>query len=137
MGNIVKYRGISKETHKWVFGYFYTIQNKEHYILEPCVFGLLHTEVIPETVGMFTDETDKDGKEIYTNDIFKDVLCSQKKGIVKFGEYINCFDKIEINFGGHVGFYVDFPQKSIRKDLKYWAKHSTIIGNKFDNPELL
>lgn len=42
----------------------------------------------------------------------------------------------------HIGFYVDWSwryTKNYRKDLGYWTNmvNAEVIGNKFDNPELL
>jgi hypothetical protein len=47
---------------------------------------------------------------------------------VKYGVYYNCFDRKEVlDFGGHLGFYVDFKDEKIRKDLIYWAKNSIVV----------
>ena len=71
---------------------------------------------------------DSKGVEIYENDKIEDVLKSGKIGIVKYGLYFNCFDRREVKeFGGHVGFFVDFSDDKIRKDLSYWAKHSFVV----------
>ncbi len=87
----------------------------------------------------FTGLKDKSGKEIYEGDLFNDVLKSNKNGIVKLGEYKHCFDKSEISFGGHIGFYVDWGDSGLspRKDLKFWSNHSEVIGNIYMNPDLI
>lgn len=123
----IKFRGISIQTGKWVYGYLYTIENVEHYILEQCVLGLLHTEVIPETVGQFTGLKDRNKNEIYEGDILK-------------GCYVNGHDAKIIY--DHSCFCV----YSLRKDIisydtfrimSYSVQTSIIIGNIHQNPELL
>ncbi len=48
------FRGKDKDSGEFIEGFFYDIQGKEQYILQPCVLGLIHTEIEPGTVGMFT-----------------------------------------------------------------------------------
>lgn len=75
-----------------------------------------------------TGFSDKKGIDIYEGDKIEDVLQSGKIGIVKYGLYHNCFDRKEVkDFGGHVGFYVDFNDDKIRKDLFYWSKNSVVV----------
>ena len=78
---------------------------------------------------VFTGMNDKEGNPINEGCLIKDVLKSDKVGIVKYGIYYNCFDRKEVaEFGGHLGFYVDFNDEKVRKDLLYWAKNSVVVG---------
>ena len=81
--------------------------------------------VDPETLCQFTGLYGKNGNKIWENDIIQyDAVAA----VVKFGEYGN----------GDLGFYIDFPEETnYRKDFSYWAKKVVVIGNVFDNPELL
>ena len=84
----------------------------------------------------FTGLQDKNGKDIYCGDLFNHVLSTDIKGVVKFGKYTHWIDGLQIEYGYHFGFYVDFNNGRDRMDLGYWAKHSEIIGNIYENPEL-
>lgn len=90
------------------------------------------------TICQCTGLKDKNGKLIWENDIVKDLFsdaCAQ----IKYGSYQSCFDSTKTE---HVGFYVDWSgkyTKRYRKDLGYWINmvNAEVIGNIFDNPELL
>lgn len=93
-----------------------------------------NVSILADTICQCTGLKDKNGKLIWENDIVKDLFsdaCAQ----IKYGSYQSCFDE-------HVGFYVDWTDKyakRYRKDLGYWINmaDTEIIGNVFDNPELL
>lgn len=95
-------------------------------------------EVAPSTICQCTGLKDKNGNLIWENDIVKDLfsdVCAQ----IKYGSYQNCFDSTKAE---HVGFYVcwsDKYTKRYRKDLGYWINmvDAEVVGNVFDNPELL
>lgn len=95
-------------------------------------------EVDSSTICQCTGLKDKNGKLIWENDIVKDLFsdaCAQ----IKYGSYQSCFDSTKTE---HVGFYVDWSgkyTKRYRKDLGYWINmvNAEVIGNIFDNPELL
>lgn len=74
-------------------------------------------EVITDTVGQFTGLTDKNGKDIYEGDVIIDE--TNRKGTVIF--YNGCFC-----------FITEFL--SIMKVID---KISNVIGNIYDNPELV
>ena len=88
-------------------------------------------EVDPETLCQFTGIYDKNGNKIWENDI---VNHNGEYAPVKFGRYCSSFDYGNYNFG----FYVDFPEKTFcRKELGYWCRKVEVVGNVFDDPELL
>lgn len=90
-------------------------------------------EVIPETVGQYTGKTDKNGKEIYEGDILKDKF---------YGGYTvdYCADwgafrakKIYEYDDGEKFFLIAGSQSFIGNEWREWE----VIGNIYDNPELL
>lgn len=95
-------------------------------------------EVRPDTICQCTGLKDKNDKLIWENDIVKDIF-SDTCAPIKYGSYQNCFDSTKAE---HIGFYVDWSgkyAKRYRKDLGYWINmvNAEIIGNIFDNPELV
>ena len=89
-------------------------------------------EIDPETLCQFTGTTDKNGKKIWENDIV--LVAKNVYSTVKFGLYHEA-SKSERT---HQGFYLEsMDNYYYREELGYWAKESVVVGNIFDNPELL
>lgn len=89
-------------------------------------------DVRPETICQFTGLCDKNGNRIWDNDIVN--TNSNLRAQIKFGLYSNSFSTRKHN----QGFYMDFMDKEYyRHELGYWAGKSVVIGNIFDNKELL
>ena len=95
-------------------------------------------EVRPETIGQYTGLTDKNGNKIWENDIVElyDTNNNYKwKAIVKFGN-----PNATYNWG-----YQLYPigQYKVNTDILLWVEMEDtgticeVIGNVFDNPELL
>lgn len=90
-------------------------------------------EIVPYTICQYTGLTDKNENKIWENDVcyYDDIdVC-----VVRFGEYDN-------NTGHkHVGFYTAWRKYKymFRSDIGFWVKEREleVIGNIFDNPELL
>lgn len=93
--------------------------------------------VYTDTLGQFTGLSDKNGKKIFEGDIIKnDFFWPFVVGVVKFGKYNpNDMDVADYN----VGFYIDWASDVLRNDLGSWIEKNSveIIGNTYDNPELL
>lgn len=130
---------------QWVQGSLITCTDGTHKIATSYLEGsndeailVCAYKVDESTICQCTDLKDKNGNLIWENDIVKDFfsdVCAQ----IKYGSYQSCFDSTKTE---HVGFYVDWSgkyTKRYRKDLGYWINmvNAEVIGNIFDNPELL
>ena len=91
-------------------------------------------------IMQYTGLKDKSGREIYEGDVLSiTYFLTDNKGIVKFGKYkqIDMSSDYEC---GNQGFYVDVTNDmhgTFRHDLYFYAAKSEVVGNIYDNPELL
>lgn len=106
--------------NRWIEGYL----SDENYIHSPELEGEFLID--PETVCQYTDSIDIGRKKIFEHDIVEE---KGTIGIVKFGKYGNGF---------HLGYFIDWINcPHLRNELSYWEGKVRVIGNIFDNPELL
>ena len=131
----ILFRGKRTDNGEWITG-FYARSGDKAYILadNDIAFGYVTMkEVMPETVGQYTGLTDKNGTKIFEGDILSTDFESENRNnknysikfsVVTYGEF-NCEC-----CGGVYGF--TFVNGDIRDVESY-----TIIGNIYDNPELL
>ena len=123
-----KFRGKSKKTGEWVYGYFFKDFNGKCYIIntlqriENANKDNVWVEVLEETVGQYTGLHDKDGKEIYEGDIVKSFFVDTDEA----GKEIYKYYIIEVKYDEVLCSY------KIDKFMNL-----EVIGNIYENKELL
>lgn len=126
----ILFRGKRIDNGRWEEGYFLKyalIYEEQTYILplgSVCDSGI---EIDPETVCQYTGLTDRNGRKIFEGDIVEvtegSLDCDNGKGNVLF------YDGL---------WYVDGEPQNSLYDLRDMGDHEIeVIGNIFDNPELI
>lgn len=129
-----------KDNEEWVEGLLWKKKYNHNKIFISCFPDKDDNEEVfvvdPDTICQYTGLTDKNGRKIWENDI---VRYNEEDwfpyAVVKYGEYKN-----NGNMDCYLGFYMDWQNDIyFRVDIGYWVKNRDIevIGNIFDNPELL
>lgn len=132
----IKFRGKRIDNGEWVYGYlieFWTPKGqKQKYAIDTCQTyawegdSIDVFEIIPETVGQYTGLKDKNGKEIYEGDVL------QKQGFWSW--YVAFEDFAFVTVPCLRVQAVNWKHNRLSEELTDGWK---IIGNRFDNPELL
>ena len=125
----IRFRGYSIKEERFIYGDLLTFEN---------CFGISETEgernfyiVETNSIGQFTSLYDKNGNEIYEGDILYNESIHKKTAKYKtpIKNFIVCFDVCEFKCKSTVGEKMVF--------LRYNTKCFEVIGNIYDNPELL
>lgn len=129
MNNRYLYRAKRTDNGEWVEGFLMD----DNYINVPFndndVGGRFDdpVEIDPSTICQYSSISDKNDESVFENHIVRDD--DGRVGIIKFGRN-----------DLHVGFYLEWVSEKAmyyRKELGFWASKAEVIGNIFDNPELL
>lgn len=140
-----KFRGKSLVTDKWTYGglienqgWFFIHYTTSEMIIKDSDSG--HTTIVTvtagavdgSTVGQFTGLLDKNDKEIYEGDIVNIHDSHETCGVIEYrnrtAAFVLCRDKVK---NRHKGDGIDYQLYAGRQ------KRYEIIGNIYDNPELL
>lgn len=139
-----KFRGKSVNNGKWFYGFLFEMSYDGYPVqcigLEPLsandyseIYSSCYEEVIPETIGQFTELEDKNNIEIYKGDILKSDIGAKHTWVVLYDD----------------GAYeISREMKKKKKKIHLHEKEILckdnlvfydlcVIGNIHDNPELL
>lgn len=128
MSRRILFKGKTEEG-EWIFGFYHNETSKESPASDRKVTRHhIYTQdldkfVIPETVGQFIGLTDKHGKKIFEGDIVKGCW----KTIFEV-YYDDCYLQYRAKAKGEPAREIDYYGNSSKLE---------VIGNKWDNPELL
>lgn len=144
----IKFRGKSIRSDEWCYGSL-SIYEDECDIAGYDVFGegiydWRDETVDPDTVGQYTGLRDKNGKEIYEGDIvewlFFYIVCSSNgangdreellKGVIEWRQGGFVFRVLENDFENAGWYSISDLNTETQTDVE-------VIGNIYDNPELL
>lgn len=138
----IPFRGKRTDNGEWVHGYVcrYGWTGKENtYIVPNYASALYSLEVDPDTVGQYTGLKDKNGTKIFEGDMIKPFGDEIDKMVVEFnlGQFLLCLygeRGYMAEYGweesGNYGCFEAEPLSSYGDDIE-------VIGNIYDNPELL
>lgn len=128
----IKFRGKTRGNGKWYYGSLVYSDEINAAIYFQIGSGLVKTMdwvyVNPETVGQFTGLYDKNGKEIYEGDILR---------ISKFTNLVCEFRHGAFGYMYYNKFYPFAGNRRYAFNPKNTDKEFEVIGNIYDNPELL
>lgn len=126
----IKFRGKSGVTGEWLYGDLIRTVNGDFAIIPPFNGGgcrAVEYEVKEETIGQFAGLHDMYGEDIYEGDILR-----LKKE--------DCLVVVGFNDAkGLFGIRFSFEYRIGEKPLGWWLTNHDfeLVGNRFDNPELL
>lgn len=137
---VPKFRGRNIETGEWVYGHLFYFDDGRHFISPtgtdvvggyggaPAKYrleSLICFEIKPKTLGQSIGLEDKNGAEVFQEDI---VRCSRgcPHEVVWLQEYAGMY------VGGMPAWYLSGLSEGYA-----WTGEEEVIGNIYDNPELL
>ena len=117
----ILFRGKRTDNEEWVYGDLLSYWRIDKYIIrtfDKSIHEYIFFEVIPETVGQYTELKDKNGEKIFEGDFVRIWGGECWYGIREYNKIVLITDCYSI---------IDICE----------AENIKIIGNKWDNPELL
>ena len=127
----IKFRGKDK-ADTWVYGGLtqsVTDKGTEYFIVQN---DFSFISVDPDTVGQYTGLEDRNGKEIYEGDVL--IGDGTIKFLVQYSEPKHSFCMTSIE---DMNALPDFDSSFMIRNVWWERYRKTIIGNIYDNPELV
>lgn len=143
----ILFKAKRKDNGEWVEGY-YVYCRKRHYILPLLNEAIGYDEredewieIEPDTICLLTGLTDKNGKEIWENDIVRYTFDYPSETATENGMKERISSVFWSEWRGSWSVYADERKgKGMNNDLFKYARNGNtveVIGNIFDNPKLL
>lgn len=132
----ILFRGKRKDNGKWAYGYLYIRKDGQYEISFYSKYfdsERFTYDVIPETVGQYIGITDDNGKKIFEGDILGVTNDDPDYDYIT-KVYLDC-DTLCVDVEGQ-----DYDYTAIGFAVDIWGDECDrveIIGNIYDNPELL
>lgn len=126
----ILFRGKSLKDNEWTEGYYcrYGWTGKEKdYIIPDYASALYGVEVDSNTIGQFTGLIDSNGRKIFEGDVIQDGNCDYNKYVVEYST----------TRAGYFPFAHGDGCGCCERNVLYDSTCHTIIGNIYDNPELV
>lgn len=145
MNREIIFKAKRKDSGEWVEGHYqkrFDLDGSEqHFIFWSKSYTVWEcVEIDSDTLCQYTGLTDKNGQKIWENDIVSNEWCfSRGKSIVKFGEYKD-YHMPERYQCGNYGFFLEHMHQNdfgVRKDILYFSCKCEVVGNIFDDADLL
>lgn len=124
----IKFRGKCSDSNEWIYGYYFKGFTGIPYILtlhDHILKMVKYYEVYEPSVGQCTGQKDRNGTEIYENDILDVILHSgeHENYIIQWDEKYSSFEAYNKDRSNYIMGGI-------------WDKFE-VIGNTFENPELI
>ena len=125
----IKFRGKDVKTGEWVYGDLHTLCDKPHIHTEPTTYPFAgrRSFIDPDTIGQFTGLQDRNGRDIFEGDIVRSAIYTEFVYEVVYN------DERFASFGlrRKQDAFMHYFGEAIE------AEECEVIGNVYDNPELL
>ena len=119
----IKLRDKDKVNKEWIYSNGYYFDGINYWFIIPSDYPALayasHRLVVFETIGQYTGLQDKNGKEIYEGDVI-----SKEGAYVVWNRRLACW-------------CYTFKGTPVSTPLFYVDTEIEVVGNRFENPELL
>ena len=138
----IKFRGKRLDNGEWIYGsllvsHFKDNKKERYFITQFSGNYTFEHEVDPNTVGQFTGLRDKNGRDIWEGDIFKEDGSGIVRSVFRVPGGL-AFEDNPVSFGYDHRAPV-YPYSSIAEmqSVSWLSQCCEVIGNIHDDPELL